>query len=425
MAPGADGNGDRLLVLGAGRHQKELIRRAELRGIRVVAADYYPDAPGKSFATFPTEVDALDLESVIDLARSYDVSGVVTIGTDMTVRTMANVAAACDLPSYVSPEGALIATDKVRMTEAFARYGVRRPRSLELDDPSVAAKETAAMRRPVVVKPADSQGQRATALVDSAAGVRKAVAAACAESRTSRAIVEEFVDGAEVTASVWVSQGVPHVLIVADRVTYNPPPAIGIAFQHVVPSRAAHHAVAEIERQAEGVARAFGLTEGPLYIQMIVAGDDVFVIEAGARVGGGHEASLIPATTGVDVIDPLIDLALRGAADAVTYRYGRTPILRHGLVNFLLAAPGTVAHADGFDRLIGCGAIEEGGYYVGVGHVQQQIVNSLGRVGYFVATAEDRSSLQEAARAAYDQLELLDEARRNLLFWPPADLVNG
>ena len=125
----------KLLVLGAGRHQAPLIRRAEERGIAVVASDYHADAPGKRHASFPADVDALDVDANVALARRHDVSGVVTTGTDMAVVTMAEVAAALDLPCYLTPQAALVATDKVLMAEAFARHDVRRPASYEVSDP--------------------------------------------------------------------------------------------------------------------------------------------------------------------------------------------------------------------------------------------------------------------------------------------------
>ncbi len=67
------------------------------------------------------------------------------------------------------------------------------------------------------------------------------------------------------------------------------------------------------------------MEQGPLYIQMLVEGGDVWVVEAGGRVGGGHEASLIPMVTGVDLTDRMIDLALTGRADPVGYDYRKRP----------------------------------------------------------------------------------------------------
>ena len=73
----------------------------------MAAADYYPDAPGKIYASHPELVDALDVPANIELAERYGVDGVVTLGTDQAVVTMAAVAEAVGLPCYLTPANAL------------------------------------------------------------------------------------------------------------------------------------------------------------------------------------------------------------------------------------------------------------------------------------------------------------------------------
>jgi biotin carboxylase len=414
----------KLLVLGAGRHQTPLIRRAESRGIAVVASDYYLDAPGKKFASHCVDLDSLDVDANVALADHHNVAGVVTTGTDMAVVTMAEVAAALGLPCYLTPQAARVATNKVLMSEAFARHGVRRPVSFEVHDEDWPG-SGGAPHLPLVVKPADSQGQRGTSRVDRADALPNAIADALQWSRSGQAVVEEFVAGYEVTVSAWVVDGDPHILAVTDRVTYNPPPSIGIAFQHVFPSSHAGGLLAAITRQVEGVTTAFGMKEGPLYIQMLVNDEDVWVIEAGGRVGGGHEASLIPLTTGVDLTDRVIDLAMFGSAAPIAHRYNDAGPHSHALVNFLLAGAGRVASCSGLDEALGNGGIFEGDFYVSAGHVHEGVINSLGRVGYFVATAPSRAELMERSRAAYRSLHVLDDAGNEMLFWPDGRLLNG
>ena len=414
----------RLLVLGAGRHQAKLIARAEERGIATVAVDYYPDAPGKRWSSIPELADALDVTANIELAHRHRVSGVVTTGTDLAVVTMAEVAAALGLPSYLSPVSARTATDKLEMASAFAADGIRRPRHWELDDPARLSVLGEA-RYPLVVKPADSQGQRGTSRVETPDGIGIAVAEALRWSRRQTAVVEEYVEGFEITVNAWVSDGHPHLLAVTDRVTYNPPPSIGIAFQHIFPSIRATGLLTEITRQVEGIAGAYCMEQGPLYIQMLVEGDDVWVVEAGGRVGGGHEASLIPMVTGVDLTDRMIDLALTGRADPVGYDYQEAAESEHALVNFLLAGSGTVASSSGLEQALADGSIVEGGFYVNPGHVHEGVVNSLGRVGYFIARDKTRSALLERSRDAYLGLSLLSDRGEEMLFWPDPELVNG
>lgn len=406
----------RLLVLGAGRHQAALIRRAEERGIRVVASDYYPDAPGKALASYPQDGDALDVAGNVELARRFGVAGVVTTGTDMAVVTMADVADACGLPCYLTPHTARVATNKPLMSAHLARHGGRRPRSIEIAAGDDAAHAVAGLRLPLVVKPSDSQGQRGITRVDDPYRIPAAVADAIGESRVSSAIVEEFVAGPEVTASAWVSGGVPHILMVTDRITFNPPPNIGIAFQHVYPSVAAAGRLTDVEGQVRASAAAYEMDEGPLYIQMLMTDGGVRIVEGGARVGGGHEASLIPHVTGVDVIDRLIDLALTGRAEPVAHDYDDGAPGGHALVNFLLARPGRVERLAGFEDPPA--GFVEGGFYVGRGFTQREIVDSLGRVGWFLAEGTDRRDLLQRAAAVYRHLRLEDAAGGNLLFLP-------
>ena len=409
---------------GQGGTRRPLIRRAEQRGVAVIAVDYFPDAPGKAHASHPELVDALDVPANIELAERYRVDGVVTLGTDQAVLTMAAVAEAFGLPCYLTPESALRATDKSVMAAAYAAHDVPRPPFVELSDPAAVLVATQGLSLPVVVRPADSQGQRATVRVDDRAGLTAAAADAIAESRTGRAIVDQWVPGPEVTVSAWVSAGEPHILMVADRITINPPPTIGIAFQHVFPSLAAVDALPEIERQIAAITRAYGMREGPLYVQMIVNGGDVVTIEGGARVGGGHEVGLIPISTGVDVVDRLIELALTGESEPVDYHYGRSPQPLHALVNFLIALPGVVERVSGFPGVIEEGLVAEGGFYIGFGFTQPPITNSLGRLGYFIATGATRHEMMTRAREAYRRLSMTSDQGDEMLFWPDPAIVN-
>lgn len=412
----------RLLVLGAGRHQVGLIRRAEERGIEVVALDYYSDAPGKKYATHTSDGSAIDFDSALREAQLYGVAGVVTVGTDMPVLTMALVADRLGLPAYLTPDGAMKATNKLAMADALRSAGARRPRSIRVTDQSAALMEAGSLRLPLVVKPSDSQGQRATTRVDTNSDLASAVGAALRESRSGEAVIEEFVEGNEITVSAWVDNGIPSVLIVADRITYSPPPAIGIAFQHVVPSVAAGAVLPEIRRQMNAVVAAYGMKEGPLYVQMMVSGSDVYVVEAAARVGGGHEEALIPLMAGVNIIDRMIDVAIGARAQPASGEDRFHSSRRHALVNFLFARAGTVYRSKGMHELLASDAVIEGRFYVREGDRVPGMVNSLGRAGYFVSTADSRKALLTRARRCYGVLSLVSTDGEEMLFWPESHL---
>ena len=81
---------------------------------------------------------------------------------------------------------------------------------------------------PSVVKAPDRQGQKGLTLVRSADELPAAIGRAIEESRSGVAIIEELVDGPEVTVNAFSLRGDFHPLTVTDRLTAEPP-AFGVA----------------------------------------------------------------------------------------------------------------------------------------------------------------------------------------------------
>ena len=415
----------RLLILGAGRHQRDLIARAEQRGLRVVACDYYPDSPGKAIASYAENVDATAIEDNIRIARKYGVSGVITSGTDMPLVAMAEVAAALELPCYLTPRSARMATHKATMAAAFAAHGLPRAPWHEVASADEAQDAAQRLGYPVVVKPADSQGQRGTRKVRSSDALAGAVREAMDNSRARRVLVERFLQGWEITANAWAQEGDVRVQMITDRVTYNPEPAIGICFQHVYPSLRAAGLAPRIRALLRDIARCYGVTEAPLYVQMLICGNEIFIVEAACRVGGGHESSLTRIATGVDVLDRLIDLALTGRCARIPEVHDERGAHGHALVNFLLARPGRVERLEGYADLRAAGRVEEGDFYIREGHECRPIVDGQGRIGYFIVRAQSREQLLARAAQTYAALGARSRDGANLLFVPPPEQLLG
>lgn len=408
-----------LLVLGAGRHQAPLIQRADERGVATVAIDYYEHSPGKQIATHSVLADALDHDSVLAAAREFAVDGVTTVGTDQPVLVMAQVAQELGLPCHVTPDGALRSTNKAAMRPALVAAGVPMPTAITIaaDD---SLDDLGLDSYPYVLKAADSQGQRGMSVAHCESELAPALEAARAASRSSTVIIEEFHEGPELTINAWMNDSEPISLAVLDRITFNPPPAVGICLQHVFPS-VFDDRRDELVAIANDVARAYGMQRGPLYIQAIAGRNGFRVIEAATRVGGGHEAQLLPRLLGLDLLDRTIDLAL-GRPEAPPVSEGSK---RSGLVNFVVARPGTLRTLDPIGALVARGAVDEGSWYVEAGYTQPDIIDSMGRIGYFIVTSQSRRETLRRAAEAYESLRVTDDSGTNLVFWPEESLLNA
>jgi biotin carboxylase len=379
---GADRARQRLLVLGAGPAQIGLLRAAHERGLFVIAVDRDPAAPGFAYADKRAIVSTEDEPGVDRLARAENVDGIVSPGADWPVGVAARVAARLALPHPIDPATATLATTKPRQRERFAAAGVPQPRLL--DEPVA----------PSVVKAPDRQGQRGLTFVRTEEELAPAIDAALAASRNGSFIVEEYVDGPEVTVQAVSVDGVFHPLLVTDRVTADPP-AFGVALAHVFPCLTGTRSAVEA---AGAAAVALGIRNGPTYTQIRVGEDGARVVELAARLGGGHDAELCLAALGVDLNGLAISAALGEGphADALVAE----PRVGGATTVLLTAEPGELEAIDGIDDAEVAPGVIRVRAYRRPGFIVEELRRGSDRVGAVQATGSSREEALERARAA-------------------------
>lgn len=383
----------RLLVVGAGPAQAGLLRAARARSLYVVACDRDPDAVGSSYANHHALVSTEDEAGIEEVARSEGVDGLIAPGIDYPVAVAARVAARLGLPHPLTVEAAEAAISKTRQRELFDVAGVPQPRWQVVTDRYLND-----ARLPCVVKPPDRQGQKGVSLVREPEELRPAIEAALDASRNGEALVEDYVDGPEVTVNGFSVDGTFHPLTVTDRLT-APLPAFGVALAHVWPSE--HRPVQAARKAAE----AIGVRDGPTYTQIRVGPDGPRVIEFAARLGGGHDAELCAAALGID----LNALALASAFG----RRPRVPAPRPAggaCVSFLVAPPGTLQRVEGLDEARGIEGVLDVFVYRPLGWKLKPLRRGADRAGYILARGDSRDDALERAALAADRIRFLVDA---------------
>jgi biotin carboxylase len=377
----------RLLVLGAGPAQLGLLQAARRRGLFVIALDRDPSAPGFEFADRRAVVSTEDEPAIGMLAAAEELNGVIAPGIDWPVAIAARVAARLGLSHPLSPETAALAVSKQRQRERLAAHDVPQPRW------RVVREAPDDLELPVVVKPPDRQGQKGLTLVREQERLAAAVAMAVSASRTNVALVEELVDGPELTVNAFSTGGVFHPLTVTDRITARDEAAFGVALAHAWPSEHETEGAIEVARAA---ATALGVENGPTYTQVVLGPDGPKVMELAARLGGGHDAELCDAALGVD----LNGLAL-SAALGEPLEVPRAEPRGGAVVKFLVASPGTLESVRGIEEANAQEGIVGARVYRRPGWVFAPLRRGSDRAGFVLATGNSRDdALAKADRAA-------------------------
>ncbi|HET7046356.1 MAG TPA: hypothetical protein VFI37_16035 [Gaiellaceae bacterium] len=385
----------RLLVLGAGPAQLGLLEAARERGLYTIAVDRDPSAPGFRFSTRRAIVSTEDELNVERLADAERVDGLVSPGADWPVAVAARIAERLALPHPISPQTAALATSKLRQRERFAEAGVPQPRHAVVRSPEEAVAAAAALGYPIVVKAPDRQGQKGLTLVREPAGLADAVTRAVAAARSGICLLEELVDGPEVTVNGFVADGVFTALTVTDRVVAEPP-AFGVALAHVWP---AEHAGGAVEA-ARAAAEAVELRAGPVYVQLRVGPEGAQVVELAARLGGGHDAELCRAALGVDLNGLAIAAALGEAVEPPRPH----PRAGGACVRFVVAPPGVLESVDGLAEAEAVEGVEWVRVYREPGYVFVPLRRGSDRAGAVLATGADPAEALARADEAIGRL---------------------
>jgi biotin carboxylase len=385
--PGA-ATGRRLLVLGAGPAQLGLLGAARGQGLFVIALDRDPTAPGFRYADRRAIISTEDEHGIERLASAEGVEGIIAPGIDWPVGIAARVAERLGLPHPIDAAVANRAVSKQKQREALAEANVPQP-SWHI----VSAPE-GGLPVPSVVKAPDRQGQKGLTLVRSQDELPAAIARALEESRSGVAIIEELVDGPEVTVNAFSLRGEFHPLTVTDRLTADPP-AFGVALAHVWPSEAGGKA-AEV---AEAAVTALGIENGPSYTQLRIGPDGPQVIEVAARLGGGHDAELAKLALGVD----LNGLALQTALGEPIWSAALqpTPEVGGAVVRFLVPPEGVLEEVEGTDEARVVEGVQDVRIYREPGHAFGPFRRGADRAGAVLAIGDSREvALERSGEAA-------------------------
>jgi biotin carboxylase len=381
----------RLLVLGAGPAQLGLLEAAQARGVWTAVVDRDPGAPGFRLAGRRCILSTEDEPAIERLVGALEIDGLISPGTDWPVGIAARIAQRAGLPHPIAPQTAVLATNKLRQRERLAEAGVPQPRSWTVG----AADELPDVDGPVVVKAPDRQGQKGLTLVTDRAELAEAVETARGVARNGLALVEKLVDGPEVTVVGFSVDGAFTPLAVTDRLTADPP-AFGVALAHVWPSQVGGQPA---EVAARAVA-ALGIENGPSYTQLRVGPEGPQVIEVAARLGGGHDAELVQAATGVDLNALAIDAAI-GAPVAPPHVEASAG---GAVTRFLVAPVGVLERVEVPEGLEGLLRVR---IYREPGFVFTPLRRGADRAGAVLAVGDSREQAVARAGAAADRVRFL------------------
>ena len=371
----------KLLILGAGNAQIDLIKYAKDKGFEVHGVSYTNTDSGIPMLDYFEQINIIDTEKVEEYVKKNSIDYIYSVGSDIAVPTFCKVAENLDMFHFVSSKTAEICCNKHMMRDALGKSNFNLP--FMYCSNLVQAKK--ADFYPLMIKPVDSQGQRGVYSVKSYEELEKCFEQSICFSKSGQVILEKFVLGDEASVNAYVYDGKVIFSMLSDRESFNNLPG-GIIKAHHLPSKYENTCTKQLveELVSEAVTK-LEINNGPVYFQIKIENGHPYLIEVTPRLDGCHMWRLIKEYTGVNLLDITMTHFLDGTVADISYNASDMPM--H--TEFFCEAPDTEFDISKYEKYTGdikC-------FYYKTGDRVRRMNGYMEKCGYRIFAAPHRLAL--------------------------------
>lgn len=297
----------KLAIIGASYLQMPLVKKAKEMGLEVYCFAWEEGAVCKDVADYFYPISIIEHEQILKVCQDVGIDGVCTIASDVAAPTVSYIAEKMGLTANPY-EAAVRANNKFLMRNAFIAAGVPCPQYKMVK--SVDEAKDINWDYPLIVKPSDRSGSLGVTKVKNREELNAAIERAIGVSFKKEAMVEEFIEGREISVEFISYKGTHYPLQITDKVTTEAP--YFVELEHHQPADftpAEYNKIYDITKTALD---ALGITNGASHSEYKITKEGrIAVMEIGGRMGGDFIGSdLVRLSTGYDFLKGVIDVAL-------------------------------------------------------------------------------------------------------------------
>ena len=297
----------KLGIIGASYLQMPLVEKAREMGVESICFAWEEGAVCKDVCDKFYPVSTVDKEEILRLCRELKIDGITTIASDIAVLTVNYVAEKMGLIGNPDKYSEIV-TNKYLMRRCFKDYNVPSTKFCISDGivPEIVKK----FCYPLIVKPTDRSGSLGVEKIEEPSKLKAAIERACNESFQKKAVIEEFVEGREISVETISYKGIHWILQITDKVTTEAP--FFVELEHHQPSTLPDDIKEQVKSIVLNALDALHIKYGASHSELKITYDgDIRVIEIGARMGGDFIGSdLVKLSTGYDFLKGVIEVAL-------------------------------------------------------------------------------------------------------------------
>lgn len=303
----------KLLILGAGKDEVEIVKHAREKGIYTIVTDYYENwnvCPAKSIADEAWNISWSDINCLEKKCLKHNVDGIISGFSEIKVDCNIKLCSRLKKPCYANEEQLEITRDK----ELFKKYckfnGIK-----VVNQYSNMAECTRKNCYPVIIKPTDRGGSIGIKVAYGKEELQKCYDYAMEKSISKNVIIEDFMENCcKIDGMYIIHNGIPKLLGTCDTLDselYYGKKLAPLGWKY--PSDYHYEYVEAVDELVKKMLESLNINFGYFAISFFMDNNgEFYAFEAAYRLTGGHSYTCYKKWYGYDYLDMLIEYALNG-----------------------------------------------------------------------------------------------------------------
>lgn len=394
--------------MGGTYDHKLLIDKLVCQGSWVILADYSDNPVARAAANEYFKISTTDIPALEKLCRDFGINLVLSACVDSSLEPALVLSQRLGLPHHFGVEKLPFISNKGLMKGLFSKYQIPSSNFLLIRQNEIGKIDS--LKFPIVVKPIGTSSSKGVFRVNGLERVASSVNEAFELTRGDKIIVEEFVEGEELTVDVWVTGGNAQVLMISKIKKSIHNPDLFTINSNLYDPVLAREVLYPISLIAQALVEALDYLNGPLLFQLIRGDFQFSVLETSVRMGGGSKVSLIKEVTGIDLLDAYISLYF-GKSTSI-----KNTVCDHWVeMVYFYSENGLIANYSGFEEAKKEGMIEDFFIYKLEGiQVTGSSVSSDRPAGVMIK-AGSQEELNSKKSKVFDRISICNPEGDNLL----------
>ena len=305
----------KILLLGTNVGSIEIVKYAKAEGAYVIVADNLPDdkSPAKLIADESLLISTDEIEQLSKYVKENKINGVFCGVSEFNIRNVKRICDIADLPCYFSWEQWNTFMNKGNFRHLCEEYDVPTPKTFfsGTKDQYIANKEKITFTFPVIIKPTDCGANIGISICNNSKDLDNYLEIAFSSSDSNSAIVEQYIDGIEISSTYVVQNGICKMVCMGSKYAYKNTKGLrALSHAYIYPSPAITKYEKNIDEKIKNMILSQKLNNCTIFFQGSYDGNNFYIFESGLRMEGTASFRLTERTCGENFMHFMVDNAM-------------------------------------------------------------------------------------------------------------------